>query len=615
MTRLAVIAAPRSAEALLRSAGNMLSSYSGPVETMQTSFAAGGVAGPTPGGISDHPTGPLLLDGLLYDEGIRSRDAHALSERIERLGLSSALARANGDFAFAWIERSTGTLWLARDAFGMRPLYYAPLGTDGWAASSQPRGLLKLAEISNRPDPGYVLRYGAMHYRMIDNEPEHSPYADIRQVPAASFVGLRRDGTASVERYWTLTEEADFTVSEEELAEKYRELLLDSVRVRVDRHERRAFTLSGGMDSSSVLASAVRAEGKRQVAFSTLYEDSTYDERDEIADMLPNHVSEWRRVVVPNDLDIIASVDELIAVHDEPVATATWLSHMILCKEASTDGFTSMFGGLGGDELNAGEYEYFPLHFADLRATGQSDVLQTEIQAWVRNHDHAIFRKTSEIAETLINKLSDPTSPGTIFADEERMNRYLDVLQPDLRSSWQFKPVMETIFTSCLKNRTWQDISRETLPCCIRAEDRHGAEYGLPPVLPFLDRRLVEFMYRVPNSMKIRNGITKQLLRRATVGLVPEATRTRVKKTGWNAPAHIWFVGPGADLLRDLVHSHEFDSMGIYDASTILAIIDDHERIVTTGAAEDNHMMFLWSFLNLMRWKAALDWSRDTAVG
>lgn len=606
VTRLAIISGSQGDKALHRNLVGMLSCYPGPSETGSVSFAAGGVAGSTPGGIALHPAGLLLLDGLLYSDNIRSGDAQILGDLIASRGMASALAGTNGDFALAWLERSSGTLWLARDPFGMRPLYYASLGPEAWAASSQPRGLLRLEAISTTLDIGFLVRYGSMHYRMIDNEPESSPYADIRQVPAASIVGLHRDGTVSVSRYWSLTDAPDFKSSEQELAAEYRDLLLDSVRLRVNRFPNRAFTLSGGMDSSSVLASAVRSEGSKQVAFSTLYEDSTYDERDEITDMLPETVSEWRRIIVPNDLDIVASVDALIALHDEPVATATWLSHMLLCQEASSAGFTSLFGGLGGDELNAGEYEYFPLHFADLRADGRQGDLETEVAAWVTHHDHPVFRKTPAIANDLMSRLSDPSTPGLVRPDKARMGRYLHVLSPELRSYQDFEPVMAKVFTSCLKNRTWQDLTRETLPCCIRAEDRHGAAFGLPTVLPFLDRRLVEFMYRVPGSMKIRDGVAKRLLRKAMVGMLPEATRTRIKKTGWNAPAHVWFVGQGANLLRDLVHSQEFTNLGIYDAASVLSIINDHERIVESGAAEENHMMFLWPFLNLIRWQASL---------
>jgi len=606
-----------SDEARARKLASILALYPGrAVQRRDGPFGALGLKPHGPGGLTRHPKGLLALDGLLYDLPERraavglpqGSDVEVLAELIARHGVPGALARVNGDFALAWMEAQTGTLWLARDPFGLRPLYHARSG-GGWAFSSQPRGLLYLEDVPATPDRGFLARYGAMHYRMIDNEPDRSPYAAISQVVAGTALRLGSDGSAAAHVYWKMEDRGDFDRSEEDLAEEYRSRLQDSVARRIARFPKRAFTLSGGMDSSSVLASAVAIEDRKQIAFSTLYEDPTYDEREEIADMLANHVADWHRVVLPDAIDIAGDVDGLIALHDEPVATATWLSHMRLCRQAASAGeFDSIFGGLGGDELNAGEYEYFPLHFADLKYAGQDAALDREIALWAEYHDHPVFRKDRTVAEDLIARLTDPDHPGACLPDRRRLGRYLHVLSPGFEAFRDYSPVMETVFSSCLKTRTWQDLSRETLPCCVRAEDRHGSAYGLPPVLPFLDRELVEFMYRVPGSLKIRDGITKRLLRRAMIGVLPEATRNRVKKTGWNAPAHLWFSGAGAQMLRDLASSAVFDDLGLYNRDAVLAIIDDHERIVTSGVAEDNHMMFLWPFLNIMQWQG---WLKD----
>lgn len=613
MTRISAISAPWNIDRIEHRLRSMLATYPGAVECDGSIGALLGVARQGHGGIAVHPRGVLVLDGVLFDfathqvdSGVQGDDAAVLAELIARYGFVEALKRVNGDLAAVWFDRQSKSLWLGRDPFGMRPLYFARLGEGSWAASSQPRGLLTLDSVPNTPNRDFLIRYGSMHYRMIDNDPDRSPYEAISQVPAAHAVELRSTGGLSQHRYWSLKDTGDFESSEAELAEQYRSLLTDSVRIRLDRYPRRAFTLSGGMDSSSILASAVSIEKRSQIAFSTLYEDSTYDERIEISDMLQGNVSEWRQVMISDSVDVVGGVDQLLRVHDEPVATATWLSHLRLCAEASNSDFDAIFGGLGGDELNAGEYEYFPLHFADLRNAGRHSELEMEVSAWAHHHDHAIFKKTPEVARELMDRLSDPAHPGVCLPDLPRMLRYLHVLKPGLSEYQNHLPKMETIFDSCLKNRTWQDLSRETTPCCIRAEDRHGSEYGLPPVLPFLDKRLVEFMFQVPGSMKIRDGVTKRLLREAMEDVLPEATRSRIKKTGWNAPAHLWFSGPGADLLRDLVYSSEFDSLGIYDRGEVLKIIDDHDRIVSTGAIQDNHMMFLWPFFNLMRWQTTL---------
>src|SRR5439155_3175441 len=112
----------------------------------------------------------------------------------------------------------------------------------------------------------------------------------------------------------------------------------------------------------------------------------------------------------------------------------------------------------------------------------------------------------------------------------------------------------------------------------------------------------VELMYRIPGELKIRDGITKHLLRQAMRGLLPEETRTRVKKTGWNAPAHVWFSGPARAQLLDLVHSQEFSQRGIYRVKDVLRLIEEHERIVTEDFNQENHMMFLWQLANLKLW-------------
>jgi asparagine synthase (glutamine-hydrolysing) len=125
---------------------------------------------------------------------------------------------------------------------------------------------------------------------------------------------------------------------------------------------------------------------------------------------------------------------------------------------------------------------------------------------------------------------------------------------------------------------------------------------GLRSNQPFLDHRLLEFMFRVRGTSKIRNGVTKTLLRAAMRGIVPEATRTRIKKTGWNAPAHLWFTGTGREPLLDLVRSRSFRERGIYDLAEVDRLLLEHEALVAGGELRENHMMFLWQLVNLELW-------------
>jgi asparagine synthase (glutamine-hydrolysing) len=548
----------------------------------------------------------VALDGAIYNRhelGACASDAELVAQLYREHGFADLLPRLNGDFAIALYDSESRTLWLARDRLGVKPLYYAQDGSM-FAFASRPAPLLQLPGVGTSINRRFVALFAAGHYRYFDNAPQESPYERVRQLPAGSWLCVR-DGAARIGQYWSLSEAAELEDPREALAERYRELLLSAVRMRLQTCERPAFTLSGGMDSSSVLASARHVSGVPHTAFSAVYSDRTYDESDEIRPMLDHAVSRWHTVRVDNP-DVFGLVARMVAVNDEPVATATWLSHFLLCEQVSLGGFDALFGGLGGDELNAGEYEYFFFHFADLARLGRTAELEAEIRNWAAHHDHPIYRKNRDVAFATMARCIDPSRPGHCKPDPVRLRRYFGTLQRDFYDVERFEPVMEVPFASYLKTRCYQDLTRETAPCCLRAEDRHTQAFGLENHVPFFDHRLVEFMFRVSGSLKIGDGVTKVLLRQAMRGILPEETRTRIKKTGWNAPAHIWFSGAGRAQLDDLIHSREFVERGIYDVAEVRRLVEEHEQIVRSGAQRENHMMFLWQLVNLELWLRSL---------
>jgi asparagine synthase (glutamine-hydrolysing) len=565
------------------------------------------------GGVAECNGMVVAIDGRIFNRdeiGIPGTDAEVVARLIRTHGAAETMRRLNADIAVVCWEPAAGRLVMARDRWGMRPLYWAR-GAGLIGAASRPRPLLGLPGVRIEPDPLFVARMAGSHYRTFDNNPDQSPYRDVEQVPAASIVSVEigpngRVGHPRIERYWHLDGTIITDIDEAELAERYRELLIDAVARRVAVAPRPAFTLSGGMDSSSVLASAVRATGDKQRAYSTVYADPTYDERAEIASMLDTYVDIWRPVEIGVP-DVFGTVARMVADHDEPVATATWLSHQILGEVASTEGVLSVLGGLGGDELNAGEFEYFPCHFADLAAAGRHDDLEREIAGWARHHDHPIFRKNAAVAQAMMARMADPVRPGRVNPDRERIDRYAGTLGPAMPGVRGFAPVMEHPFSTLLQNRTWQDLTHETMPCCLRAEDRNLAPLGLERFHPFLDHRLAELMFRVPGDMKIRDGVTKRLLREAMRGVLPEQTRTRIAKTGWNAPAHVWFSGENREPLMDLIHSRAFRERGVYDHTEVVRLANEHEQIVASGEPRENHMMFLWQLVNVELWLQDVD--------
>ncbi|WP_353427855.1 asparagine synthase-related protein [Polynucleobacter sp. MWH-UH19D] len=552
----------------------------------------------------------IAIDGIFYNRQeidlligakVDCNDTYRFNQLYGIFGFEGALRKINGDFSISLFNEDTEELYLARDRFGVKPLYYVNF-PDHFAFASRPRGLFCVPKVTKELNKRFVAVFGGAHYRYIDNVSEESPYEQIKQLPSAHFLRVFK-GRINIQRYWDLYEQPDFKDDAADLAAQYQSLLIDSVEKRMGSLSgRSAFTLSGGLDSSSILSCAVHSTGQKQIAFSSVYLDKTYDESEEIKSMLDSKVEMWNPVEI-NVSNVFNLVDSMVGDHDEPVATATWLSHYILCNDVSNAGFSNLFGGLGGDELNAGEYEHFFFHFADLKYARKQELYSQEVEKWAEYHNHPIYRKNRSVAEASLQSKVDIAKSGVCNPQIYESSNYLNTINKEYFDLKEFRPIMDHPFESYLKNRTYQDIFRETAPCCLRAEDRQTSKFNIDHIDPFFDHRLAEFMFRVPGELKINSGITKVLLRKAMQGILPEETRNRIAKTGWNAPAHLWFsTEKFSEELGDLINSSFFRDLQIYNISLVHKLFDEHRKIVHSNESTENHMMFFWQLINLTAW-------------
>ena len=400
--------------------GQMLDTLPGP---SAASVACGATAlGSTEGGDSLAESAGYLvaIDGYVYADAIAGTPAQAegLAARLlaafRQLGFERALETLDGAFAIAFFDPTAERLWIARDRFGIKPMYYAATA-QGLAFASQPSGLMSLVRLDfNRQ---FVGLFAGSHYRTIDNAPERSPFAAMAQLPAGHVGSVTRGAAVSMRRYWKLQPAELPQRNEAEFAETYRGLIFQAVRRRLSITSKSAFTLSGGLDSSTVLGTAARIVDGACDAFSSVYSDATYDERNEIADVVDAGIARWTPVEFDNEIDLFARIDHLVRIHNEPVATATWLAHEQISRVVAMAGYRSLFGGLGGDEMNAGEYEYFPFAFADLIKAGEAARLDRELDMWAHHHDHPIYRKDRAIGRRMITTLVDLECDGVCRPD------------------------------------------------------------------------------------------------------------------------------------------------------------------------------------------------------
>lgn len=568
-------------------------------------------------------SGPLRLevDGRLYNPEDFSpagpnRDAGPaalLLASIEREGMAATMARANGDLAVALRDNRDGSLTLARDRFGVRPLYHTvPAPGAAPAYGRRPEDLVGQGGASALLRRDHVASLAAANYRFFDIDPTRTAFRDVAQVPPGTVVSLRH-GRVDRTEYAAFEQRDPHSSNARDLEAAYLALLTDAVERRLAGAERPGFSLSGGLDSSTVAALAARHAAAPVAAYSSVHGGGAYDETAEIGDVIDAGLATWSPVPI-HAADVTDLLPALIGIHGEPVPTVTWLNHHLLCRRIAGDGHTAVLGGLGGDEQHAGEYDYFFYFFADLMAAGRQDDLAREIAAWQHHHDHPVHRKSPAIADEVIGRLTDPGHPGRCLPNRRALLRYADSLSPDFFDLASLDFAYETRFDSYLNAHSVNELLRNTMPCCLRASERNARHFGLADIHPFLDHRLVEFMLAIPSHMKIRDGVTKWFARQAYRGLLPEPTRTRIVKTGWNAPAHRWFAEDLREFLLDTLGAKRARERGLYDTGRLLAYADEHREIVAGGAPRENHMMLLWQALNLELWLLHLEQRTGTAA-
>jgi asparagine synthase (glutamine-hydrolysing) len=560
---------------------------------------------------SDDGSIVVALDGVIYNtEELRELERVAPGRRLsagQLIGLAyeewgfDCVSKLNGDFAFAVYDRRRDLLFCARDRTGTRPFYFARLD-DALIFGSEIKIVLAHPEVRRDPDWESIYNYSGSHYRLFDSRPGRTCFRAVQQLPQATCLVATAEGVRTW-RYWSLNTEAEWEGNETSAAARLLELLDESVQLRIESSHNCGFTLSSGLDSTSVLSLGSRYLDLPAEVYSTRYNVKTaYDETLQVQPAAQEMGINWR-VVGVGGAALEASLSAMLRRHDEPVSEATWLSHYQVSKAAAQQGIKVLFGGLGADELLAGQPDHFLYFFADLQQAGMGEKLNHEIDCWTKlysssngtasKHTGALSR---EMVEDVFNRLVDWDPPGTVKLDMERYVAYQSALMPDFVAQFGTPPPVDNPFSSYLKNRCYQDLFFETIPACLRADDRNVSSFGMRSCYPFLDYRVIELCFGFPLLLNYKDGITKPLLRTAMKGIIPETTRKRTAKISWNAPSTEWFRTEWVNFANDLIGSAAFRQRGVYDQKRVQAIFEEHRR------GEANHAKFLWQMINVELW-------------
>jgi asparagine synthase (glutamine-hydrolysing) len=448
-------------------------------------------------------------------------DTEVLAKLIRREGVA-ALDRCEGMWAFARYDERDGSLVLARDRFGEKPLYVMG-ADDGIYFGSEVKFIRAMLGRPLALDPDHLRRYLVNGYKALYKSPGGF-FRDVRELAPATALTIAADGAEQATQFWRPHLAPDSSIAFDEAVARVRAALLDAVRLRLRADVPMAFCMSGGVDSNALISLAKRTFGYDVHGFTILNTDSRYEER-EVVEQSVRELGIRHTFVGLSRAGFLADLRTLVRAHDAPVITISYFVHWRLMRAIADGGYKISVSGTGADELFSGYFDHHLLFLAEV----QKDATcrhAASLAAWER-HVKPLVRNPF---------LSDPDrfsrDPG--FRDHIYLGA--DVFASALVERWREPFVEEHHCDDNLRNRMLNELLHEVVPVILHEDDLNAMYYSIENRSPFLDRGLFETMAAVPTRHLMRDGYAKALLREAVRGVAPDAVVDCRRKVGFNAP-------------------------------------------------------------------------------
>jgi asparagine synthase (glutamine-hydrolysing) len=469
-----------------------------------------------------------------------------------------ALDRFNGMFAFAIWDSRDRSLTLASDPFGEKPLFYWADGRR-LVFASDIRALLEHPAVPSTADEGTIA--GFLARGGPRGEPARTFFAAVKRLPAAHVLHWR-DGRTRLTRYWrpaAVEVPRDYPAA----VARYRELLADSVRLRLRSDVPVGTSLSGGLDSSAIVALLGDLEGLRpRHAFTARFPGYERDEWPYAAAVALRARVAHHHAVVPSGGELLRDLDRFVADHQEPVGSCSVYAQWRVMQAARARGVTVLLDGQGNDEILGG-YGDAP-GFA-LRARGPRQL----VAGLVREPAQArpVIRATSADHLPMVLRLGYLRRGATPYATR-------DVAVTGARLA--ARPPVRRRGEDPFRRYLLREAFDTGLPVLLLYADRSSMAHSREVRLPFLDRRVAEYSLSLPPAFSYEAGRSKRILRDALTPSIPPAVARRRDKVGFEPPQKRWLEEPAvADRIAEVLLDASARRRGLYDAAPVEA---DHRR-------------------------------------
>ena len=544
----------------------------------------------------------IVFNGEIYDyqslredlarKGHRFRtksDTETIVHLYEEEGVEG-IARLRGMFAFCIWDARKQQILLVRDRFGKKPLYY----------SAGPKGLYFGSELKCLRAAGVPLEIDDEALRLyfqFNYIPDPlSPYRNVRKLPPGSWLTCDRDGNIRQGKYWKMpvpAEIPDPALSEEDARRQVREMFDESVRIRMIADVPLGAFLSGGIDSSSVVASMALQSREPVKTFSIGFEEAAFNELQYAAMVAKRYKTEHHEIVVKPDS--VGLVTRLVRHFDEPFADSSAIPTFIVSEFAARH-VKVVLTGDGGDELFDGYESFFAIE--KLR---RFDAIPQPVRRMASMV--ACLLPYSAYGKNYLRMISRPNPLERYF--EYNYAPYF-LRERLLRPEWMVPSsanFLRQTFSDCLppddadilSQVTFFEATAKLTGDMLVKVDRMSMANSLEVRCPLLDHKLAELAARIPHSWKMKNGRGKDILLQAIGDRLPPELLTR-SKMGFGVPLALWFRTTLREFLWDHLTSARFLNRGMVSGEFVKFLLGEH----ASGRRDNSH--WLWSLLMLELW-------------
>ena len=500
----------------------------------------------------------LKVEGVVFQS---KSDTEVLLEAFKIWG-EACLMELNGMFAFAIYDNVKQTLFCARDRFGEKPFYYAE--TDEYFAfASELKALFALADLPIKTNDNRVLRFLHNSRQGLDDDPDTAFYGVSQLLPAETLSMSLADIKPTVRRYWDIdpTDE-ESSLNFEDAAHQFKDLLKDSIELRMRSDVSVGSCLSGGLDSSAIvcLSRRIMDYDFEYHTFTGQFPGSSSDES-EFADIVIKSENVIPHLVEPTAKGFAGDLADFIWFNELPVGSSSQYAQWCVFKLAKQHGITVLMDGQGADEILGGYEQYFsPYLKARAQMVSATDIavekatIETRYPAALTaGNDTWKGRLPMKLRWPLANMLGKGSD--FLFGVSRDLSTVL-AQSNNRQTDNRFNSLV-----AALKD----DSLHAHLPTLLRYGDRNSMAHSREIRLPFCDHRLAELVFSLSTETLMGNAETKRLFRASMQGILPEKIRTRWNKQGFHPPQELWFSGALNQLARNTIESDVFRERGYWN--------------------------------------------------